>query len=390
MSTSSTPQSPPLVIKGSWEDLLAQAHRAAASQNDEAIALYEKVVHGLRRLPATQRRAQNNRLQELLKLAAANLHVYLTQRNRYEEALALLPLLQETAEGDEHKAWGQRAAMVYDLAGRGAEAVAQLYTLATDEDAKLTDWGNLVTYFIRTRQFDEAEHTIEEALQWSTREQEVGRTTYGSAAADAAYLENLRSLVALAQGHWEEGIEHYTRAAALDQDYKDQPHLLYARLMVYGQPELALRFIQRDSKHPLRASFWYGVALKRLGREDEARRQWEQSIKTLSPKTDNAQFVELVLTFFYLGDREGRGLNAVLQTLQSGGAKSWLLLFLAGLGWALRGNLNSARTNFALAVTRRKAGAEGAKLSVEVWQYCQDLLSEEVQAQLVDYFETEK
>jgi len=54
------------------------------------------------------------------------------------------------------------------------------------------------------------------------------------------------------------------------------------------------------------------------------------------------------------------------------------------------GNLNSARTDLALAVTRRKAGAEGTKLPPEVWQYCRDLLSEEDQAKIVEYFQTER
>jgi hypothetical protein len=66
-----------------------------------------------------------------------------------------------------------------------------------------------------------------------------------------------------------------------------------------------------------------------------------------------------------------------------------VLLFLAGLGWMLRGNVKSARTNFALAVARRKANAEGVKLSAEVWQHCQDLLSEEQQAQIIEYFTTD-
>jgi hypothetical protein len=75
--------------------------------------------------------------------------------------------------------------------------------------------------------------------------------------------------------------------------------------------------------------------------------------------------------------------------LQSGGRQSWVLLFLAGLGWMVRDNLSNARSNFALAVSRRKAAAEGTKLSPEVWQHCRDLLNEADQQNIIEYFQVD-
>jgi tetratricopeptide (TPR) repeat protein len=388
MTTSSKEQQ--VVIKGSWEDLLNQAHRAAANQSDEAIVLYEKVRNGLQRFSAAQLAANDGRLHDLLEAAAANLHVYLTQRERYDEALDALVQLQAINEEEGRKAWQQRRAMVLAQAGRNAEALAELRDLATSPGAHLTDWGNLVMQSLRGKEFAQAAAIIDEATQWRTAQNEAEATTGTRLSAeDAAYLENLRCIVALAAGRYADGVTHFETAGRLDEYYRERPYLLYARLVFYNQLELALPWIQRDARHPIRASFWHGVVLKRQGKPEVARRQWEGVIRSITPQTDNEQFVELVLSFYYLGDQEGQGLNGVLRALQSGGVQSWVLLFLAGLGWMLRDSLNNARTNFTLAISRRKAQAEGTKLSAEVWQHCQDLLTAEQQAQIVDYFQTE-
>jgi tetratricopeptide (TPR) repeat protein len=184
--TTSTP------IKGSWEDLIGQAHRAAANQNDGAIAIYEKIIHGLRRLPLAQRQAQQGRLQELLKTAVANLHVYLTQRERYDEALALLPTLEEVADADEQKSWRQRGAMVMAQAGRSEEALAAFRSLAASDDARLSDWGNLATQHIKLKQFTQAREVLDEAAQWAAARRATHSQTAPSATDDEAYLARVR------------------------------------------------------------------------------------------------------------------------------------------------------------------------------------------------------
>ena len=98
--------------------------------------------------------------------------------------------------------------------------------------------------------------------------------------------------------------------------------------------------------------------------------------------------MEFVLAHYYLGDPKGEALGGILRLLKEDRGASWELLFLAGLGWGLRGNLQDARANLSVAVTRRKAMADGAKLPYESWIHAKALLSEEVQAQLSSYFET--
>lgn len=391
MSNGSTGQQPSaVVIKGSWQDLLTQAHRAAANQNDEAIALYEKVRNGLARLPEAHRQANDGKLHEIWEAAAANLHVYLTQRERYDESLDALSAMDEIVDEDEHKAWRQRRAMVLAQAGRAEEALDALQSLAEAPDARMSDWGNRVTQLVKLKRLDEATSVIAAAARWVQQAQTAGSDIGMTTAEAAAYLENLRSIVALVAGNYDEAIAHYEAACDHDAHYRERPELIYMRLLTHRQPGLALRWIERDTAHPVRATFWHGVALKRLGKPDEARRKWEQNAKAANQQPSNEMFLDLVMNFYYLGDTEGVGLNGVLRALQSGGAQSWLMLYLAGLGWLLRGNLNHARTNFALALGRRRAAAEGARLPLEVWMHCTDLLDKETQDQVAEYFETER
>lgn len=376
----STPTPPP--IKGSWEDLLNQAHRLAGNHNDEAITTYEKVISGLQRLSPAQREANKGRLQELLKTATANLHVYLTSREMYEPALTRLYQLMALSTPEERAGWRQRAGMILAQAGRHDEAFAQLRTLTAAPDATLTDWGNLLTLYLRLHQPERAAEVLAQMADWQAQQ-----TPAEGPEKPAAYLAYLQMLVATEREDYPTAIAHFSEAMRLDPDYRERQYLLYARLMFHHQTELALPYIQKDNRFPLRAGFWHGVALKRLGRPEEAQRPWQKVINALTPQTNNEEFAEIVLTFYYLGDPEGRGLGTVLRALQSGGTQSWVLFFLAGLGWLLRDNLNSARLNLALALNRRRAAAEGHLLSPEVWQYCQDLLTPEQQAEISEYFE---
>ena len=107
----------------------------------------------------------------------------------------------------------------------------------------------------------------------------------------------------------------------------------------------------------------------------------------IEPPTDGeVDLLELTLAHYYLGDREGVGLGRVLNaTRDEGGFWGWF--FLAGLGWAMRGDMKAARADFQLAVWRRRSRFEGRRLAANWWQFCTDLLDEATQAQLKEFFD---
>jgi len=383
------PDKEPIIIKGSWEDLLQQAQQLVTQQNDEAIPLFEKIVQRLRKLPAAQRMANNERLQNILLQATFQLQAYLTMRERYDEALAILTDAESLVEEAAVNALRYQQIQILLMAERTEEAVSRLRAIATDADADISDWGALATQYIRLQRLDEAERTIAEATVWVETQETSDELDDESREEYHSYLADLRSDLAMAQGKWEEAEAFYVQALVQNPLYKQNLHLHYMRLLQYGQPERALPYLQRDQQHPIRAGFWQGVALYRLGRTAEAEQQWQKVIKIDVRNNQEQSFSEMVLTHYYLGDKERIGLSVVLQMLQESRQYNWQALFLAGIGWAIQGRLDNAEANFQVAVNQRRMAAQGKLLPRMVWGYCLDLLDVEQQGHLAKYFDTE-
>lgn len=382
------PTLPP--IKGSWEDLAQQAARLASTQNDEAIPLYEKLISRLRALPEATRLANQGRLQAIFRNAAINFHTYLTVRERYDAALDLIPLI-EAIEGDaKREAWQYHKASVLYQAGRFDEAIAQLRArVETPADFPTVHWGQLAMMHVHIGQPEAGAQVLDEAVQWLEQKVASGEKSAAQGDEDRALLASLQAQVALERHDLAGAINYYERAILLDPYYDENLAILYIRMAQHGYAEAALPFILRDKQHAIRAGFWHGFVLKQLGKPTEAQRHWEKIAASDLAKTQERSLMEFVLAHYYLGDPKGEALGGILRLLKEDRGASWELLFLAGLGWGLRGNLQDARANLSVAVTRRKAMADGGKLSYESWIHAKALLSEEVQSQLSGYFETE-
>lgn len=384
----STPKQEPIIIKGSWEDLLQQAQQLAGNQNDDAIPLYQKLVTRLSKLPAAQRMANNERLQQIFLHAALQLQSYLTLRERYAEALAVLDEAHALADEEGRDAIAYQKVMVLLMAERLEEAFAQLHTAATALTADIADWGALVMQYLRHGRLEEAARALEEAAAWVDAQEQSGEIDDADLGEDYGYVADLRADLAIQQGDWDAAEAHYAKAMAGDALYKQNIHLFYMRLLQHGQAERALPYIQRDRQHPIRAGFWQGVAHYRLGQPAEAERHWQKVLKLDPKQSQEPSFSELILTHYYLGDKERIGLGNVLRVIQESRRYDWQTLFLAGLGWAIQGRLDNGEANFQVAVNQRRMAGQGKLLPKQVWDYCVDLLDATAQASVAKYFET--
>ncbi|HXF60254.1 MAG TPA: hypothetical protein VNK95_01475, partial [Caldilineaceae bacterium] len=204
---------------------------------------------------------------------------------------------------------------------------------------------------------------------------------------DYTYILGLRGLASLEAGDIDAGIRAFEQVIELGGAYAQHLHLLYGRLVHLGRYEDALRFIAQDMARPMRAKFWRAVALRHQGETSRSRRLLEEIVHTDISKMDQPSVVEYLLAHYYLGDEGGEGLEIALRALQEQPSPSWLLFFLTGLGWAVRGDLRTARSNFQLAVTQRKSLAEGKLLPNNYWFFTQDVLKPEHLDSLRRYFE---
>ena len=386
-------------VKGSWEDLFQQAQQFARNYNDAAIPLYRRVVDGLAALPPAARKAGNNRLHNIMMAAGLDLQGYYNVLGRYDDALATIDQLRGLVSPDEQEMLDSLIIDILIQAARTDEAFARLRTTAEAPDADLGDWGQLVMAYVRAKQ-PEAAFPVLDAMAQQLEQRKTTEQTKGEGKSsesdqvqfqrDQGYILGLRAVATLEAGQIDAGIALFDEILRLGGSYADNLHLLYGRLLHQGRYDDALRYIERDQKRVVRATFWRGVALKHKGEETRARHAFENAIQQESIQRDMESMMEHILAYYYLGDPQAQGLEIVLRAIREQRAPSWILMYLAGLGWAIRGDANAARTNIELAMVQRKSAAEGIKLPYHYWFFAQDLLTADQLTLLAIFFETSR
>ena len=388
--TSATP------IKGSWEDVFGQAAQLAQQFDDQAIELYHKVIDGLAKLPYAQRLAANQRLQNLLMSAGVDLFGYLNVCDHYDDAVSLARQMIELTVDENQEFWESQLIDALLMADRAEEAIALVRAQAELPDAEPGDWGQVITVHMRAGQ-PQAAIPILDGIQEriENQRQELSGGEAGVLAGkqaeelqrEEAYLSGLRSMVALESEDWEAGIAYFETAIDQGSVYADNLQLVYGRLVNAGRYDDALRFIDRDRDHPIRAGFWRGLALLHRGQADLATRQWRAVTKMDVANQNAGGFLEYILSYFYLHDPEGTGLGMVLRIIREENHVPWALFYLAGLGWAIRADIPTARSDFQIALNQLKSMADGKLLPHRLWQYVTDLVEENKQGRLAEFFD---
>ena len=391
------PAPAPQPLRGSWEDLFAQGQQKAANFNDEAIPLLRKVFDGLRRLPESKRKSGDGRLQDLLIRSALALHGYLNLRDRYDESLEVLAQAQESVDPDDRDEWETQIADVLIQAGRTDEGIARLHALAQQPESEVGDWGRLVMALVRAGKPQAALPYLDEAearLTAASAQAEAGAEGTAEDDADyegeASYLQGLRAVVAIESQDWERGVAAFKEVLDGRGAYAQHPHLVYGRLINAGRHEDALLFLNRDQGHPVRSGFWRGLSFFKQGQAGEAKRTWQRVTSIKPDQGDQGSLVEYTLSHFYLGDETGSALAGVLGVIREQQQRvPWSLFLLAGIGWAVRHDLDAARSNLQIAVAQRKSAAEGRLLPHQYWFMVEGALDDEAKAALREYFEAE-
>lgn len=385
LTTTPPPQTgaPATLIKGSWEEKLIRGQQLIAAQNDEAIPLLQPLIDRLAQLPESQRRAANRRLDQILFQAITDLVFYLSYRDQYDAALANTATAARLAPPEQARVWQQHAASILLQAGQQDAAFEQLAELARTGD--IGQWHDLVMNALRYNRIDvaqaalrETEHAVNRGVTELSDDQDIRLVR--------AQLAYLKAHLALAQGNLAECMAWAEHAMATSDFFKQNPGYFYVQLVDKGHYDAALILTGRDAGNPIRAGFWGGLAHHRRGEPAAAARLWQQTLHTKLPEEGPVDFLELVLTHYYLGDKEGRGLALVLDDLRQQQDVAFGQMYLAGLGWALRNDRAAAHSNFRLAVMRSKSTASGQLLPDFWWAFCTDLLPAAAHDEYTQYF----
>ncbi len=364
----------------------AQSH--ARNFNEQAIPVYQRIVDGLLKLSPTARKAGNRRLYNILLTAGLELQGFLNTRDRYDEALDTLERLKPALEENDREQVDSLKQDVLLLAGRADEVVEQLREAVAAEDAEMGDWGQIVMAYVRARRPADALPVLDEMDAKLAEKIAAGDIDEDEIRNDQAYIAGLRAVATLEAGDIDKGIELFDQVLELGGGYAQNPHLLYGRLIHSGRYAEALPYIEEDKQRPVRAAFWRGVAQRHLGNEEKAKQAWSVATDSKTLEKDRQSMVEFILAIYYLGDPGAGGLEVVLRSLREQRAPSWILFYLASVGWALRGDMGAARNNMQLAATQYKWTAEGHKLPYQYWFFITDILPEDKRADLEKYFDT--
>jgi tetratricopeptide (TPR) repeat protein len=375
MNTSTPSRPAARQIKGSWEDLLTQARRHARNYNDEAIPLFRRVFDGLAALPPSARNAGDKRLYELMTGAGIELHGYLNVVERYDESLAVLEKLRSLLPDDEKNDLNAIKSNVLLISDRNDEAVAMLREQIVGEAATPYHFGHLISVLNRLKRYDEALVVTDQMAAWIEAEAETGNMDDEELLSTRQYQRRLRAATLLEAGQMDEALTIFDALYKEGGSSAFSPQLIYTQLIKMGEYEAALRIIDRDQSRPARAAFWRGLVYRYQGDTAKAQKIWQTMTREQFVAKDQNSMIEHVLSHYYLGDPDGEGREVVLRAMENRSQNtSWILFYLAGLGWAVRGDFVTAQSNFKLAQSQLKAAAESKTIPNQYWRFLHDLV----------------
>lgn len=376
------------IVKGSWEALLLQAAALAGQDNPDAGPRFQKLVDRLSRLPKAQRLAAGGRLNGLLFSATLQYVEFLNIAGRYDDAIAVIAQTVPAAPEDDRFAWQRFAISIQVMAGRVDEGLKALREIidSASEDELPASWAGFAFAALQQGAPEATQAAVAHLDSWYNQRwgQEQTAPEARVAASNIAYA---KARIAADLGQGAEALAWYEHAMMLNEDYRENPGSMYPYLVDAGAYKEALTLVRRDQSDAVQAGFWHGLIQRRLGNYREAERLWRQVVETELDDEVPVSLLEWTMAHYYLGDKHGAALAGVLESIRGRATHDSGLFYLAGVGWAQRGDRVAAIADFRQAVRRRRALAEGTALPHRWWHLVADLTEEPMQAALREFFE---
>lgn len=359
-------------LPDSYEGIHQRARALLQSGDIEgAIILYRRLTDKLNRL-ADRILDRRPELRDLHRESRLELTQLLAGEGRFAEALEVERVLLETHPG-EAGIWRRDLAVLRAAKGEVDAGLAELRALAEEEP-------------------DDPERWI--ALGFENRM--AGRLRDSQAALDRAVeacqgqdTENLvnahfqRFLLFKEMKQVEDALAAWEEAVALNPDVNSTVHTVFTMLVDEGRYEEALRYTARDP-NPMQVGFQRGLLASLTGRAGEDKQQW-RAVAKLDPSDfeyGHDAWVEAVLR---LGNPDP-ALEWLQESLPRYGTPR--LLVLSGIGWAMRGDPETATKLFQQAINiLRRQRPPKQKLDRADWQLLDSLVAEdEIKTPLKSYF----
>lgn len=365
--------------------MLEEAHALTRRNDDRVVAHYWRLIDKLAAFPPERRAAGEGHLQFYLEEALFGAQAYLAKRGRYNEAQALfVDRIDDLLGGDTLSDWQLNRAKLLSWAGHIEEAFALVMAEINETPLNIPARWFLFDLLAEAGRLDEAEASIEDLNS------AVEAASVADPGADlsihSALVCYLGSALAIERGDWATAFAQFQESARRSDAYDDNWRMLYSPLVLTGEVDLANRALNRE-KSEASQRFWRGLNGFYNGDERGAKVEWQQVTKIEIGEVWVRSAADWILAHYYLGDEQRLGLEMALRLLNRPQHEPEpIMLMLAALGWALRGDWPSVRTNLEFSLARYRENLQDVQLPEIYWPIARDLIGEANFAEFAGYF----
>ncbi len=387
--TPKRPSAPP--VRGSWEEMLAEARQLAIRDDERAGEKYELLISRLVKLPLERLVANDNRMQRMLEECMFTYQSFLARRNRLQDAIDLqADQLLFIFDTDAMAVWNERQAYMLGWLGRHDESLALMAKVQAETPWDVSLRWQLFEMYRKQGRTEEMAGLIED-LEGLLAALE----RHGIAPPDESVsTETLQGLVrylkmmsAIEEGEWQVAYDFFVEAATISDAYKENWHQLFRLLVMHGESKLASRALNRE-KSPASQGFWRGLNGFYSGDKEGSKVEWEQVIRIPIDDLLMRSAADWILSQYYLGDSKRVGLQLSLRLIENMRQnRDPLIIAIAGLGWAVQGEYSHLRTNLEFAISQLRGSFSGNKLPEFNWYFFRDLIPADEFAKIEHYFE---
>jgi len=359
-------------LQDSYEDLYNQANTARlAGRHEEAIATYTRIIDRLSELSSETLQGRPD-LEELLHKAAEELLEVLRWERRYDQAIELEEKLIGLFPQEELVRRTEVANLLIEK-GRVEEGLSQLQEIAQADEDNIWGWITLGAQCLWLRRYEESEAYLQRAVKLEEADKE-----------DIAFAYYYLFQLYKEQDRHEDAVAAWEKARRLDPGMQSTLSEVYEMFIEAGDYKQAYSYLRREQNR-LRYLFHLGLIDHHQGDEYAAQRQW-QRLAEMDPdnyEEGHDDWAEACL-------RVGLVQQALteLGRLINRGEVNYRRMMLLGLGWAMAGEVQKAKSALDGAVMiLDHSRPRRSKLPRKDWRLFEELVRDkEVLKALEDYF----
>ncbi|HRJ45684.1 MAG TPA: hypothetical protein PL105_27530 [Caldilineaceae bacterium] len=236
-------------VRGSWEEMLAQARQLAIRDDERAGEKYELLISRLVKLPLERLVANDNRMQRMLEECMFTYQSFLARRNRLEDAIGLqADQLVFIFDTDAMAVWSERQAYMLGWLGRHDESLALMAKVQAETPWDVSLRWQLFEMYRKQGRTEEMAELIEDLEGLLAVLERHGIAPPDESVATETLqglVRYLKMMMSIERGEWQAAYDLFVEAVTISEAYKENWHQLFRLLVLNRETKLASRALNR-------------------------------------------------------------------------------------------------------------------------------------------------